>query len=55
MSDVLSAASISHTPKILLTGGTGFVGRPLLDALVNAKYPVISVTRKRGEIGRAHV
>lgn len=48
MSDVLSAASIFHTPKILLTGGTGFVGRPLLDALVNAKYPVISVTRKRG-------
>jgi nucleoside-diphosphate-sugar epimerase len=45
MSDGRGAAPISKMPKILLTGGTGFVGRPLLDALVNAKYPVINVTR----------
>jgi len=46
MSYGLSGSPISLMPKILLTGGTGFVGRPLLEALVNANYPVVNVTRK---------
>ncbi|WP_285421058.1 NAD-dependent epimerase/dehydratase family protein [Pseudomonas sp. efr-133-TYG-23] len=46
MSDSLSVTPISQIPKILLTGGTGFVGRPLLEALVTARYPVVNVTRR---------
>lgn len=46
MFDGLNSASCSQMPKVLLTGGTGFVGRPLLEALATAKYPVVSVTRK---------
>ena len=38
---------VPDTPKILLTGATGFVGRSVLNALVDGKYPVVSVTRKR--------
>jgi uncharacterized protein YbjT (DUF2867 family) len=38
---------VPDTPKILLTGATGFVGRSVFNALVDGKYPVVSVTRKR--------
>ncbi|CRN01044.1 MULTISPECIES: NAD-dependent epimerase/dehydratase family protein [Pseudomonas] len=50
MSDGLSGASLSQMPKVLLTGGTGFVGLPLLQALAAARYPVVSVTRKNAAI-----
>lgn len=50
MSHGLSSAFISQRPKILLTGGTGFVGRPLLEALVTAGYPVVNVTRQSAAI-----
>ncbi|AZE77575.1 UDP-glucose 4-epimerase family protein [Pseudomonas synxantha] len=42
----VSAAPDSPMPKILLTGGTGFVGRPLLKALVSSRYQIINVVRK---------
>ncbi|MDQ0739335.1 NAD-dependent epimerase/dehydratase family protein [Pseudomonas sp. W4I3] len=46
MSVGLNNASIAQKPKILLTGGTGFVGRPLLESLVTAGYPFVNVTRR---------
>ncbi len=38
--------------KILITGGTGFIGRPLVKALVNAGAEVTVLTRKAGQKSR---
>lgn len=46
MFDDLNAVPTPEMPKVLLTGGTGFVGRSILGALVEAKYQVVNVTRK---------
>jgi UDP-glucose 4-epimerase len=44
--DEISVGSAAGAPTVLLTGGTGFVGRSVLDALVKAQYQVVNVTRK---------
>ncbi|WP_369300565.1 UDP-glucose 4-epimerase family protein [Pseudomonas sp. N2-5-1-1] len=46
MLDEISVGSAAGAPTVLLTGGTGFVGRSVLDALVKAQYQVVNVTRK---------
>ncbi|WP_119739299.1 SDR family oxidoreductase [Pseudomonas sp. Larv2_ips] len=46
MLDEISVSSAPGASTVLLTGGTGFVGRSVLDALVKAQYQVVNVTRK---------
>lgn len=45
MVDNVSCRPIPESPTVLLTGGTGFVGRSVLKALVDAKFPVVNATR----------
>jgi len=40
------------TKRILITGATGFVGRPLSIALVEAGYEVVALSRRRAEAER---
>ena len=36
------------TKRVLVTGASGFIGRPLVDALLRAGYAVRAVTRRQG-------